>query len=305
MPLITFQLYNPARDKRIIKAIWYLILILTITAFWCFLWLYIIDLDDYDDYDSTRSDDPLGLYEEEADTDAQNCNVFGIKLRGDLLPYFITSTKDAETADDMPTDHSSADFIVFSIEDMDKDENAKAIIIDIDSFGGTPSAGEQVANALKRAKKPTVAVIRDAGISASYYAATGADIIFASKYSDIGSIGVTVSYLDNVEKNQKEGLNYNPLFTGEFKETFNPDKTLTTKERNLIERDLNIIHENFIKAVAENRNLDVEKVRKLADGSIMLGEMALEHGLIDKIGGMYEATQYLAELIREDVELCW
>lgn len=86
---------------------------------------------------------------------------------------------------------------------------------------------------------------------------------------------------------------------------FNPDKSLTFEERTIIERDLKIMHEDFIKAVAENRNLDIEKVRNLADGSTMLGQMALENGLIDKIGGMYEAKQYLAELIGEDAELCW
>ena len=84
----------------------------------------------------------------------------------------------------------------------------------------------------------------------------------------------------------------------------NPDKVLTDEERNLIERDLNIIYENFIKAVADNRNLEIEKVKLLADGSSMPGQMALENGLIDKIGGKYEVEEYLKELISNNIVLC-
>lgn len=85
----------------------------------------------------------------------------------------------------------------------------------------------------------------------------------------------------------------------------NPDKSLTYEERQLLERDLDIMHENFVQAVAENRGLDIAEVRKMADGSSMLGEMALEKGLIDRIGGYYEVEEYLEELIGEEVEVCW
>jgi protease-4 len=68
---------------------------------------------------------------------------------------------------------------------------------------------------------------------------------------------------------------------------------------------VNILHENFIKMVAENRSLDIEKVRKLADGSTMLGEMALQNGLIDQIGGMFEVRDYLKEKIGRNIEICW
>ena len=70
-------------------------------------------------------------------------------------------------------------------------------------------------------------------------------------------------------------------------------------------RDIEIIHQNFIKAVAENRNLDINKVKAMADGSSMLGEMALQNGLIDKIGGESEVKEYLKEKIGDEVEICW
>jgi len=70
-------------------------------------------------------------------------------------------------------------------------------------------------------------------------------------------------------------------------------------------RDVNILHKNFISLVAEYRNLEIDKVEKLADGASMLGEMALENGLIDQIGGISEASEYLKEKIGDEVEICW
>lgn len=70
-------------------------------------------------------------------------------------------------------------------------------------------------------------------------------------------------------------------------------------------RDVNIMHQNFIKAVSDNRKLGIEKVTSLADGSTMLGEAALQNGLIDQIGGQTEVNQYLKDKIGEDVEICW
>ncbi len=175
----------------------------------------------------------------------------------------------------------------------------------VDSWGGVPVAGEEVASALRNAQKPTVAMIRSVGASAAYMAATGAKIIFASQYSDVGSIGVTASYTDESLKNQKEGIVYNELTTGKFKDMMSSGKPLTADEKALIVRDLTIVHNNFVKAVATNRDLPVDKVRALADGSSMLGEMALQNRLIDRIGGFTEVEQYLEKVISEKPNVCW
>lgn len=232
-----------------------------------------------------------------------DCNVAGIELRGVLITYVPN-----ENIDELGyplIDEIASENIITEINEAESDNNVKAIILEIDSVGGGPVAAEEIADALKRAEKPTVAVIREYGNSAAYYAATGADIIFASVNSDVGGIGVTMSYVDNAQKNKKDGLTYNQLSSGKFKDMFDPNKILTADEKQLLMRDVKILHENFVKAVSENRNLDIEKVKKLADGSSMPGEMALEKGLIDKIGGIYEAKEYLKEKISEDVKICW
>jgi len=224
------------------------------------------------------------------------CNVKGILLRGELALFINESSEYMQ---------SSSEDIVYAIKEAEEDANIKAILIEVDSHGGYPVADEEVANALIRAKKPTIALVRGIAASASYYAITGADIIFASQDSDIGSIGVTASYLDYSEMNEKKGVNFNILSTGKYKDIMSEDKELTEDEKELILRDLNIMNDNFIQAVATNRDLDVEKVRSLADGSTMLGKMAMEAGLIDRIGGEYEVKDYLKDIIGEEVNICW
>ncbi|MDO8486211.1 MAG: S49 family peptidase [Candidatus Staskawiczbacteria bacterium] len=239
----------------------------------------------------------------EDEVNKDNCNVSGIVLRGEITTYI--PPENFGDNDNLLYDQSASEETVYYINEAEKDDSIKAIILEIDSYGGSPVAAEEIANALKNAKKPTVAYIRSGGLSAGYWSATGANKIFASKNSDVGSIGVTFSYLDASKKNLKDGLTYNQLSTGKFKDTGDPNKPLSADEIELIMRDINIINQNFIKIVAENRNLDIEKVRKLSDGSSVLGQMALDNGLIDQIGGLPEVKEYLKEKVGEEVEICW
>jgi signal peptide peptidase SppA len=231
------------------------------------------------------------------------CNVSGIELHGDLVTYIPPNIvdKDGNLMEDMVASQN----IIDAIRKAEEDNSVKAIFLEIDSYGGEPVASEEVSNALKYAKKPTVALIRGAGASGAYLAATGANRIFASKFSDIGGIGVISSYEDYVRKNQQDGVSYITLNAGKFKDLGNPNKTMSAEEKNLIMRDINIVYNNFIKQVAENRKLDIKKVTKLADGSTMLGETALKNGLIDQIGNQYNVEQYLKSKIGADAIICW
>ncbi len=243
----------------------------------------------------------LGFYsddyadEEYLDEESGDCNVAGISIVGDI----VTMASDEESG------YTSADDIMHYLMLEKDDTESKALIIEIDSSGGYPVAAEEMAAAIKRLDKPTVAIIREYGNSAAYWVASAADIIFASRNSELGSIGISSSYLDYTDKNQKEGIKYIELAGGKFKNTGDPDKPLNQEEKDLIMRDVNILHQNFIEVVAENRKMDISKVRKLADGSTMLGQMALENGLIDRVGIYYDAIDYLEELLGEKVDVCW
>ncbi|MBX9723589.1 MAG: S49 family peptidase [Candidatus Obscuribacterales bacterium] len=251
-------------------------------------------------YDSFKPDAVASEYSESEDT--SSCNVLGINLHGDLYTYVPESNDDELMSN---KDVVGSEEIMGLLETAEDDENIKAVIVEVDSLGGYPVAGEEVANAIKASSKPVVAFIRQSGTSAAYWAISTADQVFASKNSDVGSIGVTTSYLENVGKNEKEGLKYVQLSAGKYKDAGSPDKPLTDEEKTLIIRDLKIIHENFIQDVATNRNIPIEKVRAIADGSSILGERAKELGLIDGIGGYAEVKNYIEEKIGEKPEVCW
>ncbi len=277
-----------------------------VLAFWQFLAATIIILGAiFILVNAVMSDsdaDNSSTVAEESASD-QDCNVTGIELHGDVVTYI--SPADYNTEGKLTEDETASENVVYAIREGEKDDKIKAILIEIDSYGGSAVAGEEIAVALKNAKKPTVALIRGAGDSAAYWAATGANRIFASKNSDVGSIGVTMSYLDNSTQNIKDGMTYNQLSSGKFKDAGSPDKVLTGEEKNLFMRDVNIINQNFIKAVSDNRKIGIEKVTSLADGSTMLGEAALSNGLIDQVGGRPEVDQYLKEKIGAEPEICW
>ncbi|HBU06947.1 MAG TPA: hypothetical protein DEB09_02595 [Candidatus Magasanikbacteria bacterium] len=290
---ITFKLWDRERDLKVLRvvAIFFIISASFIVVKDEVSWQFSkFDTDNYGSDDEDRSEEGV-------------CNVLGIELHGDLTTYIPPTDTDEEGL--ALIDSTASENIVGTLREAENDGNIKAIILEVDSYGGYPVAGEEVAIALKNAKKPTIALIREGGTSAAYMAASGADIIFASKNSDVGGIGVTMSYIDNTQQNLKEGLNYVSLSSGKFKDTGDTNKSLSQEEKNLLMRDVNIIHQNFVKMVSENRDLDIEKVEKLADGSTMLGEMALQNGLIDQIGGMFEVKEYLQEKIGENVEICW
>lgn len=240
---------------------------------------------------------------------AESCNVRGIKLHGFLWTYrtdMLEGLNDTSSQEDVfDNDISSSEQIVQAIEEANQSYLIKAILLEIDSGGGSIVAGEEIAEALKRAGKPTVVLIREGGASAAYLAASGAQYIIASSNSDVGGIGITMSYLDNYNKNIKDGLTYNQLSIGKFKDSGDPDKPLTAEEKELFMRDLKISYGNVMKTIAENRGLDVKKTEQLADGSTMLGQMAKDNGLIDELGSIYTATDYLSQQIGEEASICW
>jgi len=190
-----------------------------------------------------------------------------------------------------------------------EDGAIRAVLFEINSPGGTPVAAESITELIRDYSLPTVALIGDMGASGGYMVATGADRILASRMSDVGGIGVTMSYIEESIKNKDEGRTFVPLSTGAFKDAGNPDKPLTEEERALFEEQLKEIHEVFVAIVAENRNLELDVVRALATGATMTGSSALEARLIDGIGNRKEARNTLAELIgggisAEDIKYC-
>lgn len=229
-------------------------------------------------------------------------NIALVKIQGGIGNYKLDPAADPNGKQD--PDSVSSEVVAAYLEQIEADDQIKGTIVEIDSLGGVPSAAEEIMNPLKKSSKPVVAVIRDSGTSAAYLVATGADRIYASKFSNIGGIGVTMSYLDYSQKNRNEGLIYQQISSGKFKDTGDPDKSLSAEEKELLMRDTKKMHQIFIDDVAQNRNMDIKAVEKLADGSSMLGEDAKAVGLIDEIGDLSSAKEWLSEQLGIEPVVC-
>jgi protease-4 len=197
---------------------------------------------------------------------------------------------------------TSSPNLIDLIKQADEDKNIKAIIFEINSPGGTPVATEEIATAIKKVKKPTVAVIRETGASGAYWVATATNHIFASRLSVTGSIGVLASYVDFSGFMKDHNITYNRIVGGEYKDVGSPLKPLTAEERKLFEHVIDITHEEFIGAVAANRKMPRAEVEKLANGFVYLGIEAQQLGLIDEIGDMDTALAYVEKKIGEKAE---
>jgi len=272
--------------KKTFKIIFLLAIILTIAMYW---------YDQYGYY--------FGGYPEYSTACPEYSNVAVINIHGDIVTY-LTDQSSTEEPGSITSDSVSSEEIIDYIDEIEGNSNIEAVIVEIDSYGGYPVASEEIMNALRRMTKPTIAVIREIAASGAYLIASGADKIYASEMSNVGSIGITMSYLDYSQQNRQEGITYQQLSSGKFKDTGNPDKILTAEEKELLMRDVKILHEAFVKRVAENRGLDIEQVEKLADGSTMLGGAAKENGLIDEIGNMSDAQEWIKGGLGIEPEIC-
>jgi protease-4 len=201
-------------------------------------------------------------------------------------------------------DASASEDVTQSIRDAAADPDMKAIILEIDSPGGDPVAGEEIESELKSVKVPSVALIRSEGDSAAYMAATGADTIFASDFSDVGDIGITESYTDQAQQDEEDGVTFNQLSVGKYKDMFDPDKPLTADERALAMGELQSLYQDFVQIVATNRHMSVAAVTAVADGASFTGQEALQDGLIDKIGNVDDVRSYLSKKLGTSAVIC-
>ncbi len=212
------------------------------------------------------------------------CNVAIVPLHGVLTATTGLATEELQI--------SSDDFLA-EFREKENDPSVSTIVLSVDSPGGSLAAGGEIAQAIADSSKPTVAWVRDRALSAAYRAILGADAIVASIDSDVGSIGAIFSFVDFAKQNQQQGLTYNVVSSGTFKDVASENRPFSKADRALLERDVKIMHNNFVKAVADARGLPVEHVNELDDGSSWLGETAKENGLIDVVGGMKEVQQWL------------
>jgi protease-4 len=192
--------------------------------------------------------------------------------------------------------------IIKLIEEAQKNDRIKAILLEINSPGGTPVATDEISSAVKEANKTTVAVIRETGTSGAFWVATAADRVFANRMSVTGSIGVQASRLEFAGLISDYNITYRRLTAGRLKDAGSRLREMTPEEQELFQQILDKLHNEFIKAVAQNRNLPEDFVKSLATGFVYLGSEAKELGLIDELGGKKEALKYIEKTLNITAE---
>lgn len=205
-----------------------------------------------------------------------------------VIPIEGIITTDSPDCVFCPDGISSKDIAEF-ITEADEDEDINAIIIEINSPGGTPVATDEIAHAIKETEKPTYAVIREVGASGGYWIASATDKIYTNRMSVTGSIGVIASYTEFAGLLERFNMTHQRLVAGEHKDIGDPRRELTQTEKSMIQVQLNKLHDIFIEEVATNRNMSQAKVKELATGWVYLGEEAVALGLADQIGNLDDA----------------
>lgn len=182
-----------------------------------------------------------------------------------------------------------------TIEALAEDGAVKAVIIAINSPGGTTAGGEELYEALGqlRASKPTVAVIKELGASAAYMTAIATDHIFARRLSIVGSIGVLYQHVNAGKLLETIGVDLDKVASGPLKAEPDFDEPMEGAPRASIAALVDDSFQWFVDVVAERRGLTRGATLALADGRIVTGRVGMETGLIDAIGGEAEAIAWL------------
>ena len=194
---------------------------------------------------------------------------------------------------------AGSDTICGYIRAAANDNSVKAIVLRIDSPGGTASCSQEINMEIKRAQemgKPVVTSIGDNAASAAYHVASQTDYIYSSPSALTGSIGIIGRHVDNSQKYEENGINITVFKSGDMKDMGADYRGLTEEERKYWQHIIDTSFNSFVNDVAEGRGMARNDVLKLADGRVYLASDAKENGLIDDFGNLYSAADKAAEL---------
>ncbi len=183
------------------------------------------------------------------------------------------------------------------INKLAEDESIKAVIVNINSPGGSVVGSESLYNALRKIaqKKPVVAVMHSVAASGGYLVSLGADYIIAHNGTITGSIGVLMQTAEITELAEKIGIKFNNFKSNELKANPGFTEKLTDEAEEAMMENIFDVYDYFVQLISERRGLNVDYVKKIADGRIYSSKIALKYNLIDAIGNEDTAIKWLEE----------
>jgi protease IV len=191
------------------------------------------------------------------------------------------------------------DAVIRQLRLAKEDPEVAAVVLRINSPGGSASASQEVHNEVMRVRdagKPLVVSFADVAASGGYWIACAADEIVANPATITGSIGVIMEMTNLEELYRMLGIRSEVVKSGEHKDMGSSTRPLEDSERAILQAMVDDIFDQFVDVVMSGRNLSEEQVRELADGRIFTGRQALEAGLVDSLGDFADAVDRAAEL---------
>ena len=191
--------------------------------------------------------------------------------------------------------------VVKQLREFRRDDSIRAIILHVNTPGGGAAASQEIYSEVRRIrdekKKKIVASIETLGASGGYYISAATEKIYADPASIVGSIGVISQWVNYEDLLKWAKLKDVTFKAGALKDTGNPARPMTPEEKAYFQSLINDMHGQFISAVAEGRKLNMDDVKKLADGRVWTGQQALPLKLVDQIGDFRVAVEETAKAV--------
>lgn len=237
----------------------------------------------------------LGLVMTLLFTVAGPSEVFSFKEKIGVLPIEGTITE--------------SDPLVAQLVEFRKDRRIKAIILRVNSPGGGVGPSQEIYREIRKTieTKKVVASLGSVAASGGYYVACAANKIVSNPGTLAGSIGVIMEFVQVEELLKKIGVSVEVLKTGEFKDIGSFHRKLSERDREMIRTLVFDVQRQFVEAVAQGRDLPVEKVREIADGRVLSGAQCKDLGLVDQLGNFEDAVELAKTLtgIKGEVTLVY
>lgn len=188
--------------------------------------------------------------------------------------------------------------VIKQLDRYKEDRGIKAVVLRVNSPGGAVGPSQEIMREVSklRQKKKVVASLGTLAASGGYYIACAADLIMANPGTTTGSIGVIMQFANVEQLTKKLGVDMFSLKAGRFKDVGSPFRTMTPEDKAYVQHLLDNVYQQFVRDVAKNRKIPLEKMKELAEGRIYTGEEAKQVGLVDELGDLPDAIEKAGRL---------
>ncbi len=227
------------------------------------------------------------------------------------LSDYILATRESATGDHVAVVYAEGPIVVGEgadgqiggtklareIRELRQDDSVKAMVLRVNSPGGSALASEEIQHEVRMAKQkmPVVVSMGTVAASGGYWISAYADKIYAEPNTITGSIGVIGMFMNIKEIANRHGFTFDVVKTGKFADALSIARPKSSEEMAIIQREVDDVYADFLRKVSEGRDQPISQIEKIAEGRVWSGEDALQMGLVDEIGGLEKAIAYAAK----------